>query len=61
MNFVGICKVTWSWAHEHNLWIMYLKDLEKPGETVDVATTTTRYVMGFDKDSISEFSAEEFV
>lgn len=63
MNFAGdiVCSsVTWSWAHKHKMWIMYLKDLDKPGETVDVATSTTRYVMGFDKDSISVHSAEEF-
>ena len=55
------CKILASYANRHNMHILYLKDPEKPGEEVDVATRTTRYVMAIGKDMWrAEFVADDF-
>ena len=55
------CKVLASYANRHSMHILYLKDPEKPGEEVDVATRTTRYVVAIGKDFFrAEFVADDF-
>ena len=51
--------LTNDWARECNPFILYMKNLEFPGEYTDIAAAGTVFKIGWDKGGQGEFIAEE--
>ena len=56
----GRTKLTAAFAKRQDMHILYMKEPDKPGIEVDVATPTTRYWVAMGKEARQEFGADDF-